>query len=43
MADVEFGVGLTFGGSWSSGLLSFSAGALPDLVIRDVFTRIIRL
>ena len=43
MADVEFGVGLTFGGGWSLSLLPFSAGALPDLIIRDVFTRVIRL
>ena len=43
MADVKFGVGLTFGGGWLSELLSFSVGALSDLVIRDVFIRVMRL
>ena len=43
MANVKFGVGLTFENNWSLKLLSFSAGALPDLIIRNVFIRVIRL
>ena len=42
MANVKFGIRLTFEDSWSSGLLPFSTEALPDLVIHNVFTRIIR-
>ena len=43
MADVKFGVGLTFGGGWSLGLLSFSIEILSDLITRNVFIRVIRL